>query len=555
MKALKTSRKVYHLRLFSRIASGPYRNYTSNKEFDEQGKIKLDKHTAMLADPYDPFELSNITSTKEIFALLEKSNYSYSLNELLSFLERLEVLNRSNMGSFIASKQAMELFRVIKAKLKHLEVTLQPYAKRSFANSQPTAEDLAEWADREYQRVMAKKHTPKVGRLSVLLNAMNVFDSEIWMTMEKLIINHQADNSLLETISAMEGFCSFTKILEEQQATFQKLESKYSPGLLSSSQAPVSLLQNSGYFIPKSIVTKKLGQQSNETDDVNSISEKTKQSRAEIIRKRIRKIYRVLERNMIVAMTDINVGHYARAVKALNETQSPNKASFELLEYHTITNISLINDPRLVLKVYLEFAKSGHGSDKFFRAIESMFCENIVTDLRLSDFAGYLNNAENLGKLLEARARIMERIPDMIMNVDLAAKICANIRSHRFEYRCSDLGKVLRHLDVVQLPENEAIELQSKLVNDLIKALPNEVETFRDFVQIFESVRDRLAGHQKERLLGVFIDMAKANRISFNEDNWNSIGMLAQEELAEDGLQRLGFSNLQQLDSSSQNRN
>lgn len=555
MKVLNASRKICQLIKFSKAIRVPYRTFTDERQFDEKGRIMMDKKIKMLADPIDPFGLGEFNSNKEIFALLEKANYSYSLNELLNFLERLEELNRSNMGSFMASKQAHELFRVIKAKLKQLEVTIQPYAKRSFADSQPTPEELIEWAEREHERVMAKTNIPRVGRLSVLLNAIKMFDSEIWSTMEKLILGHQADNSLLETISAMEGFCSFERILGEQEAAFQKLEAKYSPGLSSSVQSPVALLQNSSYFIPRSIVAKKTDQQSNDENVSLSKSEIARQNRTAEIRKRVRKVYRVLERNMIVAMTDINVSHYARAIKALNETQSPNKVSFELLEYHTITNISLINDPRLVLKVYVEFARSGHGSDNFFRAIESIFCEGVVTDLRLSDFANYLNNAENLGKLLEARSQVMERIPEMTMNVDLAAKICAYIRSHRFEYRCVDIGKLLRHLDVIQLPENEAKELQGKLVNDLIKALPNEVESFRDFLQIFESVRDRLAGHQKERLLAAFINIAKNNRTVVTEENWDSFCLVAQDELTDDGLRRLGFSNPNQLDSSSHTHN
>jgi hypothetical protein len=537
------------------MANVSYRKFTEQPQFDSGGKIQVDKFNKMLADPNDPFGLGDITSTAEIFELLHKSNYSYTFNELLFFLERLEVLNRANMSSFMASKQAVELIRAIKSKLRQLEATLQPYAKRRFFGDQPSAEELIEWADREHQRIMAKTNTPKVGKLCVLLNAINMFDPDIWITMEKLIINHQAENSLLETISAMEGFCSFAKILEDQQSTYQKLEAKYGPGVTNSGPASVALLQNSGYFIPKAIVTKHLGQQFNDPTLSNSNSETGKESRAEEIRKRVRKIYRVLERNMIVAMTDINVSHYARAVKALNDTQSPNKASFELLEYHTITNISLINDPKLVLKVYIEFAKSGHGSAKFFRAIESMFCENIVTDLRLSDFAKYLNNAENVGKLLEARSKIVARIPDMTMNIDLAASICAKIRSQRFEYRCSDIGRVLRYLSVVQLPDSETKELQGKLANDLLKALPREVATFRDFVQIFDSVRDQLAGHQKEKLFREFIDMARANKIAFGQDNWESFGKLVCDELAEDGLQRLGFANVQKLDSSASNRN
>lgn len=470
-----------NIKLSTDFKANTSQNLTKSKEktiselpvnIDSTGKIKIDTADAKIRNPNDPFRLSKVENTQQLFKIYKMSKNGYSLNEKLHFFDRLLELNQTTFKNLQKEKDFIELLSSLKSDLRFTSKNLIPYSQNNFNENTLTAQELEDWSNSEQNRINLKRNIPKIGKLSLLMNNLDVNDAEIWELMENHIVNDQYLDSFEEIVNAMEGFITYKGRLETSYNLLEDNTKKY---------ISKKNFDNPVFILPFEKQSEaKMNFFENKREDTFLLTEIGKQEnqKSELIYNRLRKIFKTLERGMIVSIFETNVRHIRRISDFLTLTESPNEYTFQVLEHYAKIAVTLAVPCKLddIFQLYINFSKSEKGSIELCEYLEHMLIGDRIYGFVQKRLMNYFDTSEKISVFLQCQREIQTRHPDYKMFPELQIKIKDGISNKYLDWSIQHVLLCLENIELIGLQKSEVDELEAIIVQNLLKKCKSQSE-------------------------------------------------------------------------------
>ncbi len=214
-------------------------------------------------------------------------------------------------------------------RLTYLDRNIQPFSDSKFTSENPTEDELLLWVQKQQRRLKINKDKPKLGLFALSLKFLEIDNTDILFKLEKMINEDKFIASFEEIVNLMDGFQEFKQLLIEFETISLTIHKK----------------------------SKKL-----DSKQIQAIEDKC--------HKRSRILFKKLEFNMLLSISDIRMDYYERIANFLVATDSPNRISYSSVENHIVSNIGMNYDKNVIFSIFCSFAKSGYGSLEFFQKID-----------------------------------------------------------------------------------------------------------------------------------------------------------------------------------------
>lgn len=466
---------------------------------DENGKIIVEDSDNLIKDHPDLFKLSVVKTVPDLLDLYQMCRSGYTLNEKIYFLKRIEQLAKGNIKSLTQNPDFMRFVSDIRQDLRKSEKSIQPFATKNFSSFVPAKEEFDAWLDSEHKRFENKKNLPKIGSLALLLKKVECVENDIWELMERHLVNYQFVNGLEEIVNAMEAFSDFRQKIEIQ---YYKLEAQKTktwqinplggtfikpPGVGPMPSEKRKPLPNATSSIMLN------ASEPQENDAVFDEKDTPEALAAKELDKRARRLFRILEHDFIMCVTETNVRTMSRVSDFLLLSSSPNKMTFDTLEYFTklVIRMPAPCDYEDVWKLYVNFAAAERGSQDLFVDLEHMLLGERTKSTIEQLAYNFWNTPEKLDQLLSTYEKITHRLPDYKLDVKTVINIKSSILAEHRKWTLPQLESCFEKLHLLDVSPAEKSQIEDFLVSSGQKLCQNEAQKAQFLLKTVEKSRGK----------------------------------------------------------------
>ena len=375
--------------------------------------------------------LDECNNSKQLYKVI-KEHPDLTFNSKLEILSRFLETNQWNLRSLTEESEFKKFMGGIKKDLKSLAQRLRPFQENELGANQPI-EDILKWIEKDKERLELKKVMPRIGYLVKLMADMKWTEHELWELCERMILDYQFVVEFYETVNAIEGFTFLPIVLElKEDMTRKILPDKSLPELYS--DGPKDYF----YLISKHS-------------------------------SRIRRLYKILEREALVSIWYSPLKYYHRMLKALVMTKSPNLISFIKLENYIIQSISEVDTIETLMEIYFLYATSGRGSQKLFSRIDAEIVKRVCGSQLITIKDSPFNKTDYLVRYIESLKCVTSTFESYQISSDLQCKIYDSIAEMKSKLSIQDVIVIHGSVVALGLTEIENKDIQNLLVAEVEK--------------------------------------------------------------------------------------
>ena len=468
--------------------------------FDINGKIIVDDLDQKIKNPVDPFKLNQISNINLIFELLDKNKEGYTLNEKLQFLSRLEELSLFARPQLHKHSEFQKLLSNLKTDLQNSLKQIIPFTNHNFNDQKMNNDELNKWVELEINRVNQKQNLPKIGTLSQILKKIECFDPQVWFLMENHLIHFKFLNEFSEIEKSMEGFATFPELLSKHTSLkIQKAEREFR-----CFQSETTFIKPLNLFIP--------GVKNLPLNSSNLIQFQETVSDLPNDNIRLRRIFKILEREMLVSMDEtVSCKTVRRISDFLFMTKSPNESTYQALDYFAKVSIAQPMHIELddVFQIHCNFAMADKGSVELFECLEHMLIGERTQRVFQRLISNYYDNPEKVTRYLISLEHVLTNFPNYQLTAETKMKLKESLCSPLNKWNMTQLEDCYKKLYCLQLPNNETMEIEQFLISVAAKTCPNQ----QFFAKFLEQIHVIFEETQFANIKRIFENSKKLNSI------------------------------------------